>query len=133
MLCFDVRSYFWIVKKTVGFFLFCLLTLQIFLIPALTMSFKLNQNYIASNLCENKNKPALQCNGKCFLKKQIASADTDEQNAPKKLWVKFLPEFLSLADNPVEKNFPSAEIVLNGDASFIAAANSSAIFHPPKK
>ena len=31
----------------------------------------LNQNYIAEFLCVNKDKPQLQCNGKCFLMKEI--------------------------------------------------------------
>ena len=33
--------------------------------------FKLDQNFIASVLCINKNKPATKCNGKCYLKKKI--------------------------------------------------------------
>lgn len=32
-------------------------------------------------LCENKDKPELQCNGKCHLKK-ITKNNTDEQNKP---------------------------------------------------
>ena len=31
----------------------------------------LNQDYIAEFLCINKDKPKLQCNGKCHLAKQI--------------------------------------------------------------
>ncbi len=29
------------------------------------------KDYIIKNLCENKNKPELKCNGKCYLKKMI--------------------------------------------------------------
>jgi hypothetical protein len=33
--------------------------------------FEANRTYIAQNLCENKSKPALNCRGKCYLKKQL--------------------------------------------------------------
>ncbi|MFK5958240.1 MAG: hypothetical protein QM495_05125 [Lutibacter sp.] len=30
-----------------------------------------NYDYIASVLCENRDKPYLECNGKCYLEKQL--------------------------------------------------------------
>jgi hypothetical protein len=30
-----------------------------------------NYDYIATELCENKDKPYLECNGKCYLEKQL--------------------------------------------------------------
>ena len=30
-----------------------------------------NYDYIATVLCENKDKPYLECNGKCYLQKQL--------------------------------------------------------------
>ncbi|MEO8949137.1 MAG: hypothetical protein ABI308_12060 [Mucilaginibacter sp.] len=41
--------------------------------------FKLNQSYIASKLCENRNKPWLHCNGHCYLMTKIKQAE-DKQN-----------------------------------------------------
>ncbi len=35
------------------------------------------------NLCENKDKPELQCNGKCHLKKVAESNSENQQNPPK--------------------------------------------------
>ncbi len=35
------------------------------------LDFQLNNRYIAASLCENRNKPASCCHGKCFLKKQL--------------------------------------------------------------
>ncbi len=40
------------------------------------IQWSLNQNYIAQTLCENKAKPALKCNGKCHLKKELLKEDT---------------------------------------------------------
>ena len=36
--------------------------------------FKINQKYIAATLCDNRNKPELQCNGKCYLMKKMKDA-----------------------------------------------------------
>ncbi len=41
--------------------------------------FKLNQDYIASVFCINKNKPQLKCDGKCYLKKSIAKSATEKE------------------------------------------------------
>ena len=48
--------------------------------------YALNKNYIAKVLCENKAKPKLHCNGKCFLAKQLKQAEKNEQkqNSPLK-------------------------------------------------
>lgn len=35
------------------------------------VDFKLNQDYIAANLCENKADPSMGCNGKCQLNKKL--------------------------------------------------------------
>lgn len=34
-----------------------------------------NYDYIATVLCENKDKPYLECNGKCYLEKQLKNND----------------------------------------------------------
>ena len=40
-----------------------------------------NYDYIVTVLCENKEKPQLECNGKCYLAKQLEqSRAQDEQN-----------------------------------------------------
>jgi len=42
--------------------------------------FEMNRNYIAAKLCENRNKPWLHCNGKCYLMKKIKQAE-EKQSA----------------------------------------------------
>ncbi len=42
--------------------------------------FELNRNYIATKLCENRNKPWLHCNGKCYFIKKIRQAEEKEKN-----------------------------------------------------
>lgn len=42
--------------------------------------FELNQKYIASTLCENRDKPWLHCNGRCYLMKKIKQAQEKEKS-----------------------------------------------------
>lgn len=46
-----------------------------------------NYNYIATELCENRDKPFLECNGKCYLAKELNKVNhenhTNESNLPK--------------------------------------------------
>lgn len=43
------------------------------------MEYVVLYDYIKTELCVNKDKPELQCNGKCHLKKEMANA-TDSKN-----------------------------------------------------
>lgn len=49
---------------------------------AIFCNYMANKEYIAKNLCENRSKPQLKCNGKCYLAKQLKKADKKENNAP---------------------------------------------------
>ena len=44
------------------------------------LDYRLNEKYIASSLCENRNRPACCCHGRCFLKKQLQK-DEDGKNS----------------------------------------------------
>jgi hypothetical protein len=43
--------------------------------------FEMNQKYIATKLCENRNKPWLHCNGKCYLVKRLRQAEEKQNSA----------------------------------------------------
>ena len=55
------------------FYLLYLLAMVRPLVPI--MEYYANYDYIASVLCENRDKPYLECNGKCYLEKQIAKTN----------------------------------------------------------
>ena len=40
-------------------------------------------DYIKNELCENKDAPELQCNGKCHLKKELAKASNSDNDSDK--------------------------------------------------
>ncbi|WP_309333695.1 hypothetical protein [Mucilaginibacter sp.] len=41
--------------------------------------FELNHDYIAKNLCINRNRPWMHCNGKCYFMRKIAEAQENEK------------------------------------------------------
>ncbi|MDO5635627.1 MAG: hypothetical protein Q4G18_00060 [Myroides sp.] len=41
-------------------------------------------DYIKNELCENKDKPKLECNGKCHLKKELAKASGSTEKGNEK-------------------------------------------------
>jgi hypothetical protein len=50
-------------------------TFSTFIIKA---DFYINQSYIAKNLCVNKDKPMMHCNGKCYLSKKLKQQEQDQ-------------------------------------------------------
>ena len=51
------------------FYLLYLLAMVKPLVPII--EYYANYDYIANELCENKDRPYLECNGKCYLEKQL--------------------------------------------------------------
>lgn len=56
--------------------------LQHFSTALVFVSYQLNRAYIAANLCVNRNKPAMHCNGQCHLRKQLQREEQQEQKNP---------------------------------------------------
>jgi hypothetical protein len=52
-------------------------TFSTFIIQA---DFYINQSYIAKNLCVNKDKPMMHCNGKCYLSKKLKQQEKQDQS-----------------------------------------------------
>jgi hypothetical protein len=48
----------------------------------IVFGFYANQQTIAATLCENKDKPAMKCNGKCQLSKKLQSLEKKDQQNP---------------------------------------------------
>lgn len=42
------------------------------------VEYAMNYDYIVNVLCENKDKPQLQCDGKCYLSKQLAAQQSEQ-------------------------------------------------------
>lgn len=99
--------------------------------------FESNQKYIAENLCANKNRPWLQCNGQCYLMKKIEQAEENEKKQQAKDNLSRIE--ISFFEAPFTFKFNQAVILELQPSGF--PQNSSqyhslsigAIFHPPKQ
>ena len=117
-----------------------LLSIMLIGLYALTLSqvyiphvnYWVNHDFIASELCENKDKPELKCEGKCHLQKEIQQSNEEPQEGQEttvQLMVEFLQSndeftFRSVSDN-VQLFFPSrSDKLKNG--------HLTGVFHPPK-
>jgi hypothetical protein len=91
-----------------------------------------NHDFIASELCENKDRPELKCEGKCHLQKEIQDMNEESQEG-QEVSVQLMVEFLQTNDgftfrpvsDHVQLNFPSrSDKLKNG--------HLTGVFHPPK-
>ena len=97
-------------KNIMVYILVVLMSLPAFTGVATYISWRINQDYIAKYLCENKDKKELKCKGKCHLMKNLKKSEQQE-NIPLPLKLKELNlqpyiyselQFLSvLVDMPV--------------------------------
>lgn len=100
------------------------------------VEYALNKSYIAQALCQNKNKPDLQCEGKCHLAKEITKANEagEKENKPASPRINFDNEFSCL--NPaadLENHLSSlcSQFKPAPAAPFTSAVIAD-IFHPPR-
>lgn len=94
--------------------------------------FELNRNYIASKLCENRDKPWLHCNGHCYFMKKIRQAQekekSDERQSQKNLFQEaFFPAAADMKFHSVLLQL----IFIRGNSPKLPKANSS-VFRPPQ-
>jgi len=98
--------------------------------------YRVNQDYIAKNLCENRDKPMLNCNGQCYLAKQLKAFEEKEQKSNSERLEK-MPEVVLafqaiepvfsarfMATIAIENHFPAQEFFPNPAAK--------GFFHPPQ-
>lgn len=56
------------------------LLLQNFSQAVIMVKYKIDQAYIVRVLCENRDKPDMHCNGKCYLRKKLQQDEQQQQN-----------------------------------------------------
>ena len=64
-------------RKSFAIFFLCIYSLVLFKPLFPFIDYAINKDYIAKNLCENRAKPKLNCNGKCHLMKQLKKAGAE--------------------------------------------------------
>jgi len=100
------------------------------------VDFKINQEYIAENLCEKKDEPESCCEGKCHLAEELNEIEELESNTPinsensKKEKIEDFPLFLnsnqSIAPINNESKQSFNELFVKTNSGFTVE-----LFHPP--
>ena len=101
------------------------------------LEYIVNYDYIVKELCENKEKPELKCNGKCHLMKELAKTAEDnkntssdkKQNVKQEIEVLFYQDFksLSCSNSYVFTNNKINSVYQN----LYALTAIQSTFHPP--
>jgi predicted NACHT family NTPase len=94
--------------------------------------FELNKNYIAANLCENRDKPWLHCNGKCYFAKKIKQAQENERNDERQSQKNLFQEALITTSSPVKFQNYLLYIIDTPYHSGGLAQYNGTLFHPPQ-
>lgn len=95
-------------------------------------SFYVNSHYIIKELCVNRFKPAMHCDGKCYLKKQLKATEKNkkensnraENNTTINLFITTKSNLIKLDQYRVSVNYFDTYRLLNPDWT--------SIFHPPQ-
>lgn len=97
------------------------------------MGFEVNQKYIAAELCENRDKPQMHCNGKCYLMKKLKQAQDKEQKQERQSQKTQVLDAL-IVRPLVFKQYSLAEIKFHIPFSTGIPQNiKNSIFHPPQE
>jgi hypothetical protein len=99
----------------------------------IVVDFYANQDYIAKNLCINRDKPMMSCHGRCQLCKRLAHEDSQDKNNPERRTenrneVFFKEEQSAFLSLPFRNVSELAYSILPAQA---LTDRASAIFHPP--
>ena len=97
------------------------------------LSFNINQNFIAKELCVNKNDPAMHCNGHCYLSKQLANEEKPSSPFNTQSSERFEIQLfcVQLPLSTINKT-SAAKIYYNQKQNFTAQHFISNNFHPPQ-
>lgn len=118
-------------KQVVSVLLIILLGTQCLIQLGIVASYHFDKEYIVKSFCENRGRPQLHCEGKCFLKKRLAEVEKKERQASGIEKQLEIPLFLIVVDeysavesfDLMERNIP-----LVRDYTHIIDVS---IFHPP--
>ncbi len=98
------------------------------------LDYAVNYEYISTQLCENRAKPELRCNGKCYVKKEILKSSENQNAKESKVQIKSIDFFVMneisefKADFSVEKN---VENNFQNCFNLVLKPFNESVFHPP--
>ena len=116
-------------RIVIAIFLFLVMSVRSVL-PLL--DYAVNYNYISTQLCENQSEPDLRCNGKCYVKHEMAKSSENQSTKIQK--VEFLQLFLPTESLVVQEqkhqDFSKTKVFIH-TFNFTFQDFYPDFFHPP--
>jgi hypothetical protein len=124
-------------KNYIALLLLTLISVKTILVPVVYLDFELKKDFIIKNLCENRFKPQLKCNGQCYLAKKLhkiaednATKETQKQGqSMKKIMEEVFETTPLFSYDLMVKNLTEKSIYSYQFAHYQSIVFS--IFHPP--
>jgi len=95
-------------------------------------SFEVNQTFIAENLCENKSRPWMHCNGHCYLMNKLKQTEEKEKKQERAEQKNRYHEVLPNEKLTIAFKVPVSRITYPECFPENTVKCSFAIFHPPR-
>jgi hypothetical protein len=124
-------------KNYIALLLLVLISVKTLLVPVVYLDFELRKEYIIQNLCENRFKPQMNCNGHCYLAKKLQKVAED--NATKETQkqgqsIKKIMEEVFDAEPLFSLEWAYVPLATKSTYTFLTANSVSiatSLFHPP--
>lgn len=99
------------------------------------LEYAFDYEYISTVLCENKDKPELKCNGKCYLMQALAEASEKEADQKKKSTtstIELLPFIIEVSEIAISVLITEeTKITFTFSTNLIAREAATGLFRPP--
>jgi hypothetical protein len=119
-------------KSILTYLLFISFAIQVMGSSITFLAYELNKDFIAKNLCVNKAKPKLHCNGKCHLMKELKKEEKRNESPENNSLLKTELVQICSFTTPFHFSFTVHQAV---QYPIITEAtckiNSPSVFHPP--
>ena len=116
-------------RIVIAIFLFLVMSVRSVL-PLL--DYAVNYDYISTQLCENQSEPDLRCNGKCYVKHEMAKSSENQSTKIQK--VEFLQLFLPTESLVIQEqehqDFSKTKVFIH-HFNFTFQDFYPEFFHPP--
>lgn len=94
--------------------------------------FELNRGYIEAKLCENRDRPQLNCNGRCYLSKKLKQAEENERKQEQEIQKQFFQASFLPESFFVFYNTKTSTTIETPYKDLIVHDHNSIVFQPPE-
>ena len=98
------------------------------------LDYVVNYDYISTQLCENRARPELRCNGKCYVKKEILKFSENQNAKESKVQIKSIDVFVVNEISEFKADFSVEKKIENNFQNCFnlrVKPFDESIFHPP--